>query len=39
VKASQVRAAARSFFNPEHMALAVISPMKSDRALKRALSW
>ena len=35
--AAEVRAAARQFFRPEHMNLALVSPLKSDRFLAKLL--
>ena len=37
VTASEIRAAARDFFRPEHLNLALVSPLKSDRSLQRLL--
>src|SRR5690606_11418147 len=38
VSAEQIRAVAREFFRPENCALAVVSPLRSDRSLRRALA-
>jgi predicted Zn-dependent peptidase len=37
VKAVEIRAAARDFFRPERMNLALVSPLKTDRGLQEAL--
>jgi predicted Zn-dependent peptidase len=37
VTATQVRAAARDFFRPERLNLAIVSPLKKDRGLIRSL--
>ncbi len=37
VTAAEVRAVARDFFRPERLNLAVVSPLKSDRTLKKGL--
>lgn len=38
VTAAEIRAAARDFFRPEHLSLAVVSPLKSRRALSAVLN-
>ncbi|MEP6663461.1 MAG: pitrilysin family protein, partial [Verrucomicrobiota bacterium] len=37
VRATEIRAAARDFFRPERLNLALVSPLKSDQGLKRLL--
>ena len=37
VKAVEIRAAARDFFRPERLNLALVSPLKSDRGLAALL--
>lgn len=37
VTAAEIRAAARDFFRPDHLNLAMVSPLKSDRHLQRLL--
>ncbi len=38
VTAGEIRAAARDFFRPDRLNLALVSPLKNDRALKRLLA-
>lgn len=38
VKASEIRAVARDFFRPERLNLALVSPLKSDKALGKLLA-
>ena len=38
VTAGEIRAVARDFFRPERLNLALVSPLKNDRALKRLLA-
>jgi len=38
VKASEIRAAARDFFRPERLNLALVSPLKTDKGLQKMLS-
>lgn len=38
VKASEIRAAARDFFRPERLNLALVSPLKTDKGLQKMLA-
>jgi hypothetical protein len=38
VSAAEVRAVARDFFRPDRLNLALVSPLKSDRAAARMLN-
>jgi predicted Zn-dependent peptidase len=37
--AAEIRAAARDFFRPDRLSLALVSPLKSDRGLDTLLKW